>query len=183
MNNVQVSKQFRHIFWLIFFCACLSACGFHLRGSYNLPPQLQNIYVQSSQPFDSFIAKIKRSFKDSGIHLAPNVNQATYIFQLNDISQSSVLQASSTTNQISTYALNYTIRFTVTDGAGKVIIPSQSVTSTTTYTLNSTEAISTFTDQPQLLFGLQQDAIFQIMNRLSSNNAKQAFRSLCCKIS
>ena len=134
--------------------------------------------MQSSLPFDSFIAKIKRSFKDSGIHLVPEVNQAAYIFQLNDISQSSVLQASSTTNQISTYALNYTIRFTVTDTAGKVIIPSQSVTSSISYTLNSTEAISNFTEQPELLFGLQQDAIFQIMNRLSSNNAKQAFRPI-----
>jgi outer membrane lipopolysaccharide assembly protein LptE/RlpB len=70
--------------------------------------------------------------------------------------------------------LNYNVHFVVTNSAEQIIFPEQMVMSSASYVLNSTE-VSGFTEQPQLLFGLQQDIVFQIMSRLSSNNAQRFF--------
>lgn len=176
MLKVQCSAYIKKIICLLVICIGLSACGFHLRGAYHLPPSLQNVWVQyDKQPFDPMVTKIKRSLKESGVTLASDEAQASYIFRINDVNQTSVLQSTSTTTQVSTYVLNYTLSFSVTDATGKDILPVQAVTSSTTYIINSAEALNNMTEQPQLLFGLQQDVIFQMMNRLSSNNAKRAF--------
>lgn len=175
MRDIKINDALKNFICFILMCVWLTACGFHLRGAYHVPPRLQNVSVQYKQPFDPMVAKLKRALKTSGVTLAANESQASYIFHINDISQASVLQSTSTTNQVSTYILNYTITFVVTDTTGKVILPTQSVTSSTTYILNSAEALNNYTEQPELMFGLQQDAIFQIMNRLSSRNAKKSF--------
>lgn len=173
---MQCNTYIKKIIFLIALCIGLSACGFHLRGAYHLPPGLQNVWVQyDKQPFDPLVTKIKQSLKESGVTLASDETQASYIFRIANINENSVLQSTSTTTQVSTYVLNYTLSFSVTDAAGKDILPVQSVTSSNTYIINSAEALNNMTEQPQLLFGLQQDVIFQMMNRLSSNNIKRAF--------
>ena len=152
----------------------LSACGFHLRGNYNFSPNLQQVYVNYSQPFDPLVLEIKRTLTSSGITLVKQATQAKYILQINKISQAPVLQSTSTTNQISTYLMQYTVTFSLTDVTGKVLIPQQQVTSSSSYTISSTQLSANFTSQPELLPELRQDVIFQLMSRLSSNNAKKA---------
>lgn len=173
MNIFKVIK-FRWMSWLICLSLCLSACGFHLRGAYHFPSRLQNVYVLYNQPFDPLVRKINQSLKASGITLASDATQASYIIHITQINQASVLQSTSATNQISTYVFHYTVHFVVTDSSAKVILPEQVVTSSAGYVLNSTE-VSGFMEQPQLLFGLQQEVVFQMMSRLSSNNAQRAF--------
>ena len=173
MNIFKVIKL-SWISLLLCLSLCLSACGFHLRGAYHFPPRLQNVYVLYAQPFDPLVRKINQSLKTSGMTLASDATRASYIIHITQINQASTLQSTSATNQISTYLLNYTVHFVVTDSSAKVIVPEQAVTSSASYVLNSTE-VSGFTEQPQLLFGLQQEVVFQMMSRLSSNNAHRAF--------
>jgi LPS-assembly lipoprotein len=145
-----------------------------LRGNYNFSPNLQQLYIDNNQPFDPLVLEIKHTLKNSGITLVDQANQAHYILQINKINQAPVLQSTSTTNQISTYLMQYTVAFSLTDATGKVLIPQQQVTSSASYTISSTQLSTNFTSQPELLPELRQDVIFQLMNRLSSNNAKKA---------
>jgi LPS-assembly lipoprotein len=80
--------------WLcLFLFLFLSACGFHLRGAYHFPPQLQNVYVLYSQPFDPLVRKITQSLQASGVQLVQDAAQASYILHITQVNQTSDLYA------------------------------------------------------------------------------------------
>lgn len=161
-----------------FFISCflflLTSCGFHLRGNYNLPSTLQQVYVSYDQPFDPFVEKLKASLSRAKVSLVEQSAQAKYVLRINKIAQNSVLQATSTTGQINTYTMQYVINFELTDAAGSVLLPAQDVQSNGNYTLSSTQLLTNFNQQPALTSGLQQDAINQLLFRLSGKTAKRA---------
>jgi len=164
--------------FIIIFSLLLSACGFHLRGSYQMPPELQAVYVSYSHPFDPFVTKLQETLRRSGVSISTDAGAANYILQIDSISKTPILQSSSTTGQINTYALQYNVRFQLLNKSGAVLLPSQEAQSTETYTLSSTQLLTNFSSSSLTASDAQENnAINQILFRLSGHNTQKALQA------
>src|SRR3989338_4619829 len=96
----------------------LTACGFHLRGIYQMPADLQQVYVSYDRPYDPFVIKLRQALAFSKVVIVEAADQAHYILYIDQISEAPSLQATSTTGQVNTYAMQYIVRIHLTDKQG-----------------------------------------------------------------
>lgn len=63
----------------LIFCLLLSsACGFHLRGSVDVPEELRTVYVSGQNPGSAIVRNIKDSLRASGVTLTDKAADAPY---------------------------------------------------------------------------------------------------------
>ena len=65
--------------WLLalLISSLLSACGFHLRGSYSIPEQFSTVYLQPVDPYAGLTRAVKKHLIDRGVELANTVSDDT----------------------------------------------------------------------------------------------------------
>lgn len=67
--------MFRQLYRLGVFlvlCQCIAACGWHLRGAYELPPEMKTTYIDSSIQTSELVRQLNRDLR------AANVNSINY---------------------------------------------------------------------------------------------------------
>lgn len=158
----------------IFFAVCLTACGFHLRGAYQLPAPMFRLYLQTTDIYDPFVLQLQRTLVKMKVVLTATADQANVVLVISHLKSSQTLVSSSTTSQVNTYALTYSIDYTLLSPAGKVLIGPQGISSTQNYTISSDQATTGSSQEQQLLSQLYQDVIAQLFNRLNSKKVKAA---------
>ncbi len=62
----------------------LTACGWHLRGSMDLPDNLNSIYVSSANSYDTLTRNLTQAIVSTGTSLATSKNKADYTITLLD---------------------------------------------------------------------------------------------------
>ena len=162
--------------WLTFFLSVsllLTACGFHLRGQYQLPAPLFRLYVQTSAPYDPFIQRLNQVLTKMNVVLMKTALDAKVVLVIHDMNSGQSL-VSSSTSQVNTYAMTYTVNYSLESPDGKVLIAPLNVSASQNYTISSSQAISGSTQEQQLRNQLYQDVIYQLFNQLSSKRVKDA---------
>ena len=172
MNRVITAH--RWLWLLLALSLSLSACGFHLRGQYQLPASLFRLHLQTSSPYDPFIQRLEQVLTTMKVVLLPTAAEANGVLVIHSMKSGQSLLSSSTTSQVNTYALTYTIVFSLQSPSGKVLLPSQSVSASQSYTVSSNDAIAGSSQEQQLQVQLYQDVIYQLFNQLSSKKVKAA---------
>ena len=162
------------LFFLLVTTLCLSACGFHLRGQYQLPSPLFRLFIQTSDPYDPFIQRLEQVLTKMNVVLVPTAKDAKVVLVVLSLTSGQNLVSSSTTSQVNTYALSYTLGFSLASPTGKVLIGPESVSASQNYTISSSQAISGSSQEQQLNGQLYQDVIYQLFNQLSSKKVKDA---------
>lgn len=153
---------------------CLTACGFHLRGAYQLPAPMFRLYLETTEIYDPFILQLHRTLDKMKVVVTETAQQANVVLAVNHMRSSRALVNTSTTSQVNTYALTYSIDYSLLSPDGKVLVPSQTISSTQNYTISSDQATTGSSQEQQLLSQLYQDVIAQLFNRLSSKKVKAA---------
>ncbi len=155
-------------FTLAFFMLLLTGCGFHLRGLAPLAPPLQHLYIQSQGPYGLLEQKLRTSLPLTGVHVMPTPEGADTILVLSREDQSQQLISVGGTQQTRQYNLILTVIFAITDPAGNILVPPQSVSETRILTLQSSQILGTTNEQDALYQLMRQAVVYDIMNRLSS---------------
>lgn len=168
-----MTQPFKNLLW-VSLVLLLTACGFHLRGQFPLPAPLYKLYVQTTEPYDPFIQYLQGTLEKMQVTLTPSPQQATAVLVIDDMHHSESLVSSSTTSQVNTYALIYTIRFSLQDPQGKVLLEPQTISASQNYTLSSNQAITGAFEQQQYQQQLYQSVLTQLFNRLNSQKVHQA---------
>lgn len=156
------------------FALCLTACGFHLRGSYQIPAPMFRLYLQTTDAYDPFVLQLHRTLVKMKVVLTDTADQANVVLLINNMRSSRALVSASTTSQVNTYALTYSIDYTLSRPDGTVLIGPQGISSTQNYTISSDQATTGSSQEQQLLSQLYQDTMAQLFNRLSSKKVKTA---------
>jgi len=102
----------RQFLLLSIMTSVLTACGFHLRGDYNVPKQLDKLSVTSYDPFSTFTRLVKKQLAQSNVNIvSPEEN--TPNLHLSSETQSSrtlsVYQNTRTAETELTLTINYRI--------------------------------------------------------------------------
>lgn len=95
----------------------LTACGFQLRGNYQLPPTLQHVAIDAPQ-FSEFAEHAKQRFELAGATVVAAGDNLTRIEILNDDLSRRTLSLSAS-GQVAEYELIYKVSYVLVNAAGE----------------------------------------------------------------
>lgn len=150
------------MFWLSLLTLVLSACGFHLRGQYALPPQLNPISVQTS------VVTLERDLT-AGIQRMGGTVAANAPLRLHITSERINRQTTTIDSRAKAaeYTLFYEVDFQIKYASGIPAEPERTIRLRRTYQFDNTRIVGKYEEENTLIDDLRQQAVGQILARLS----------------
>ena len=152
----------------------LTSCGFHLRGHISIPPELKTLYLQSNTPYGDFEQTLRANLRSYNITLTDTAVKAPLTLAILNTAWQQTPGAFSTNLTTRQYTLTLTVSYQVLAHDGTVVIPTNSVTANTAFTIDSSQLLSSTDLGQQYHDNLQQDAASRLMSQLTSTNNREA---------
>ena len=143
----------------------LSACGFHLRGEYNVP--FGSVYVSAAGT--SQIAKrLQRELTNSPTKLTNAVKDAEAQLNIVDERRDRLILSLSGGGRVREYQLKLTVRYQLVDNKGGVAIPTSEIQLQRILTYDDSQVIAKQQEEALLYLDMERDAAGQILRRMSA---------------
>lgn len=141
----------------------LTACGFHLRQSADLPPQMRVIYISGSLGGSNtaLLRSLRRDLATGNTQVVDDPTQATAILKIEDVRRSSSLLAISSAGIPLEYKVYYQAQFSLLVGNTLLIEP-QTLVLTRTYNYSISNAIGN-EEQEAGLYGAMAEDMAQLI--------------------
>jgi len=141
----------------------VSACGYHLRGSIDLPEGLKSIYLQGGTA--QLRKSMGRTLKASGGQLVDTIEQAGLVVQvLKERMDRRVLSLSST-GRANEYEIIYTLDFDLLDAEGNLLAKKQRIEKSKDYFNNQEEVLGKDNEEQVIREEMYRSAVQLIVNR------------------
>ncbi len=141
----------------------LSGCGFHLRGSEDLPSVLRETYVDRGSVSERLVQEVKVVLEAANAH-TDNRNNATAIVRLLGEQSSRRVLTVKRTGKAQEFEFHYSYRFELRDAQGKTLMTPQTVSVTRDFLFDATDVVGNRRDAALLEERMMRDAV-QIMVR------------------
>ena len=145
--------------------ATLAGCGFHLRGTADVP--FQTLYLPNA---DSGIALDLRRYVQAGTQarVVDDPKQAEAILAFTEENREKNILSLTGAGRVSEFQLKYRVGFRVHDGKGGDYVPMSLVTLSRDVTYNDAEILAKEAEEQLLFRDMQSDMVQQVMRRLAS---------------
>ena len=145
----------------------LAGCGFHLRQSVALPPSMQRIHLAVNNGGD-LQRNLARALRNSGITVedAPGPGVAELAVPLASFSTDTLSISGGA--RITEYSVHYQVQFSVADGAGKSLLPEQTIQMSREYSYDATNTIGNDAQVEEIERSLIDDMVQSILFRLQA---------------
>lgn len=145
----------------------IAACGFHLRGAPQLPPQMARTYIDTEDRYSLFYRLLRQELAAAGVVLVDSAAEADAVFSiLSDETDQRVLSVSAR-NVPREYEVYYSVYFTVQSNDGLLLEP-QLQTGTRDYTYDETQVLGKSREEELLREAIARDLVRIILIQLSS---------------
>lgn len=145
----------------------LTACGFHLRGMSNVPSWLNNVAIISENNDKQFVSILQSRLEGSKIDINPDPSHAQYWLIINEVNlQQQIISVGASTNPRQ-YTLTLTVAFALQTRAGQIITTSSRINISRELILNNDRILGSKDEESILIGEMKQDAVTQIIYRLS----------------
>jgi LPS-assembly lipoprotein len=154
---------------ILLFALVLSACGFQLRGSYNLPwetlaiggvPENNEIYFQIKRGIEaSSLTKVITDAKQAN---------ASLVILRND--QHKSILSLSAKGLVREFQLTRTISYRIQDASGKELIPINQIILQRDMTFDDERIFAKEAEEAMIWREMQQDMVQQLLRRLSASS-------------
>lgn len=148
----------------------LTACGFHLRRSPDLPPQMRAIYISGDSGI--LVRNLRRNLETGSSRVVDDPTQATALLKIIKVNQYNTLLAISNTGVPLEYKAYYQVEFSLQAGNNMVVEP-QTLVLTRTYNYSISDAIGN-QEQAQGLFNAMAADMAQLITFRIQAAAKAA---------
>ncbi len=146
----------------------LLGCGFHLRGQVELAPPLKHLYLETREPYSELSRNLKQSLTASHVILTETPQQADTILEIISDNESQQLLSVGGTQQTRQYNLILTVAFQVKTSAGKIILPTQTISENQPITIQADQVLGGSNEQNNLYHQMRRAIVNTLMMRLSS---------------
>lgn len=170
----QPMKRLLAIVALLSISLMLSACGFHLRSSQQLPPQMSSIYLKTKDPYSPFVIALKQTLTSGGVNLVANQMQAPITLDLTNISFKYYSPTLGNSSLARTYNFYGSLTYRLTNNKNKVLLAPQTITSSRSLTLNANQLLDNNNQSKLLKQAMVQEMVNELFNRLSSQQTHLA---------
>ncbi len=152
----------RHLL-LITTLITLASCGFHLRGSVELPPALSEIAVKDVSLNSDIAPELRHALGNAGVRVS---DSAAMVLTVRAEKYDKRVLSVDSVGRALEYGLRYTVRFSLKDEKGAIWIPEEPVTQTRDLRFDTTAVLGTAREEAQLKTEMRRDAVLQIMRQL-----------------
>jgi len=147
----------------------MTACGFQLRGSSNLP--FDTIYVPGSG--GGVALDLKRSIESSSkTRVVDNPKNAQAVFQLIEARQEKEILSLTGAGRVREYRLRYHVRYRVHDAKGRDLVPPTTLNQVRDVTFNDSQVLAKEAEDQLLYRDMQTDMVQQILRQLAAAKAQ-----------
>lgn len=152
----------------VMLCAMLTGCGFHLRGAVELPPELTEVAIQGTKPYDELWVALRNGFARVGGQVVESAQQAQSVLVITrDATQRRVLSVDSQ-GQANQYELQYTFEFRLDDPQGTTRVSTQSISLRRQYRFDPDQTLAKADEENRVVREMRQDAVQQMLRRLKA---------------
>lgn len=158
------------LFHFMIVLSLLTGCGFHLRGTFSIPPSLQTLQILPNQPYDAFQRTLKQFLKSNNIKIVEqNIENTIPVATLTILSQAFSERAIAYgSNGLPNRAvLDLKISYQLTNAQGKPFGSNTLVTVERELMLNPNAVLGTDNERSHLQADLYRDAASQLARQLS----------------
>ncbi|MDH3287008.1 MAG: LPS assembly lipoprotein LptE [Betaproteobacteria bacterium] len=144
----------------------LSACGFQLRGTGQLP--FKTLYLQASST-SPFALQLKRAIEaGTSTRVTESPEEAEVVLQiLNELQEKTILSLTGG-GRVSEFLLRYRVSFRLTDKMNREHIPSSEIVLRQAVTFNDQQELAKGHEEAHLYRGMRSDAVQQLLRRLQA---------------
>jgi LPS-assembly lipoprotein len=153
---------------LILILATLQGCGFHLRGTADLPPSISPLYIEGLGRHDPLHEEFLMILTSSNVKLAESKNQAATILRVHNPSFNRRVLSVDGAGKVVEYELYQGLNFTLLDVDGKELVSSQRVSTQRSYENTETEGLGKQEEEVQLREDMAADLAGRIASRLQA---------------
>ena len=148
--------------------ASLSGCGFHLRGSEALPPEMSVVYIQSGSPFSTLVDDFTEALRARGAKVTERLEDATAVLRILENDRKRDVLSVNTSGKVLEYVLRQTIQFSVATAENLPIVDSQTVTMSRAYLYKSTDVLGSEREKDAVRHTLQKNLVNMAMLRIAA---------------
>lgn len=148
--------------------AGLSGCGFHLRGSEALPPEMSVTYIQSSNPFSSLVKDFTEALRARGAQVTERLEDATAVLRIQENEKDRDVLSVNTSGKVLEYSLRQRIQFSVVTAENQPLVESQTVSMSRAYLYKSTDVLGSEREKDAVRHTLQKSLVDMAMLRIAS---------------
>lgn len=153
----------------LFLSGLLSACGFQLRGSAELPPQLKVTLLQAKSPWVGIAAALRNELETAGARTTSRADDATAVLKLTGVrSQKRVLSVGSG-GKASEYELFEEVTFALHDSEGRELLKPQTVRLTRDLVFNQNQLLGKVAEADELREQMFRVLARQIITRIHTS--------------
>ena len=140
----------------------LTACGFHLRGSYHLPEGLHSLKL-ALPPGSALEAPLRKDLDTAGV----DIGDAGYTLRVLKEKLSKQTSNTDSRAKVAEYTFLYDLRYEFRDDEGRPVSPEYKLLLRRSYQYDTTAIVGKSEEEETLLRELYQEAAHQIVQRLS----------------
>ncbi len=155
----------RHLF--IFLLLTLTACGFHLRGSVEIPPYLKTLQLQDASPATRIAPALERALRDEGVTITDDAAQVNAVLRLHSESFSRRVQAVDASGKAQEYGLRYAVVFSVLGPDGTAWLSNATVSSARDLRFDEGAVLGAGGEQAQLQAEMRAEVLRSILRQLA----------------
>jgi LPS-assembly lipoprotein len=151
--------------FLFIVCLALAGCGFHLRGTANVP--FETLYLPGAT--GGIALDLKRNIQaGTRAKVVDDIKRADAVMQFTEETRSKEILSLTGTGRVREYQLRYRVGFRVHDGKGGDYVPQTTIQLTRDILFNDSEILAKEAEEGLLYRDMQTDMVQQIMRRLAA---------------
>ena len=158
------SSPFRSIA-LLALSGLLAACGFHLRGEYNVP--FASVFL-STMGASQIAVTLRRELTNSPTRLMPSAKDAEAQLNISEEKRERIILSLSGAGRVREYQLKLRVRYQLVDNKGAVPIPTSEIQLQRIMTYDDSQVIAKQQEEALLYKDMEQDAANQILRRMTA---------------
>lgn len=143
----------------------LTACGFHLRGEYNVP--FTSVFL-STTGSSQVALKLRRELANSPTRLMPSAKDAEAQLNISEEKRERIILSLSGAGRVREYQLKLHVRYQLVDNKGGVPIPTSEIQLQRILTYDDSQVIAKQQEEAMLYKDMEEDAASQILRRMSA---------------
>ena len=153
---------------LLLLALTLSACGFHLRGQMNLPPEMARTHVEGVGAHSDLGRDLRRLLEGGGVQVVDSAEQATAILDIINNRASRRVLSVQGGGKVQEYELVQQLVFSVRTTDGRVLLPPQQLELTREYLFDRNDPLASNSLQGEIRDEMRRDIVQLLMRRLQA---------------
>ena len=153
---------------LLLAAALLAGCGFHLRGSADLPADMSVTFITGVRPFGTLTEDFSLALRQRGVAVTDREQSATAVLHVTqDTTDKQVLSVDINGNVLE-YQIRQSIRFRVAAVDGRPVVEEQTVALSRDYIFSSTDVLGKQREEQVVRATLQENLVNMAMLRIAA---------------